>query len=233
MTNAVSEWEQEIKACPCVENLDQSNAKPIASKSMATCEKCDLKTNLWLNLHTGFIGCGRRYYDGSGGNNHAIDYYKETGHGLCLKLGTITPEGTASIYCYKCDDDVHDPKLAEHMAVFGIDIAKSVKTEATMTELNLQANLNLTLSKVLEEGKQLTPVFGPGLTGMENLGNSCYMNSIVQVFFSLPEFKEHFYTDAQRLVSECTGFAPDNYVCQTRKLAIGLYSGDYSQKKIA
>ena len=137
LTNAVSEWEQEIKACPCVENLDQSNAKPIASKSMATCEKCDLKTNLWLNMHTGFIGCGRRYYDGSGGNNHAIDYYKETGHGLCLKLGTITPEGTASIYCYKCDDDVYDPKLAEHMAVFGIDIAKSVKTEATMTELNL------------------------------------------------------------------------------------------------
>ena len=82
------------------------------------------------------------------------------------------------------------------MAVFGIDIAKAVKTESTMTELNLQANLNLTLSKVLEEGKKLTPVFGPGLTGLENLGNSCYMNSILQVFFSLPEFKAHFYTDA-------------------------------------
>ena len=96
-------------------------------------------------MSTGYIGCGRRYYDGSGGNNHAIDYFKETGNGLCVKLGTITAEGTASIYCYKCDDDVHDPKLAEHMAVFGIDIAKAVKTESTMTELNLQANLNLTL----------------------------------------------------------------------------------------
>ena len=46
-------------------------------------------------------------------------------------------------------------------------------------EMNLEANLNLTLSKVLEEGKTLVPVFGPGLTGMENLGNSCYMNSVV------------------------------------------------------
>jgi len=80
-----------------------------------------------------------------------------------------------------------------------------------MTEMNLEANLNLTLSKVLEEGKQLIPVFGPGLTGMENLGNSCYMNSLVQVFFSLPEFKEHFYTNAEKILSSCENFAPNCY----------------------
>ena len=71
-----------------------------------------------------------------------------------------------------------DDKLAEHLAVLGIDVSTQVKTEKTMAELNLDANLNLTLSKVLEEGKQLIPVFGPGLTGMENLGNSCYMNDV-------------------------------------------------------
>ena len=27
---------------------------------------------------------------GSGGNNHAVEYYKETGYPLCVKLGTIT-----------------------------------------------------------------------------------------------------------------------------------------------
>ena len=102
-----------------------------------------------------------------------------------------------------------------------------------MAELNLDANLNLTLSKVLEEGKTLTPVFGPGLTGMENLGNTCYMNSIVQVFFSLPEFKEHFYTGAEERINACDNFAPTDYDCQTSKLAIGLYSGEYSQKKVA
>ena len=56
---------------------------------------------------------------------------------------------------------------------------KQTKTEKTITELNLEANLSLTLSKVLEEGKILIPVFGPGFTGMENLGNTCYMNAIV------------------------------------------------------
>ena len=34
-----------------------------------------------------------RYYDGTGGNNHAVDYYAETGYPLAVKLGTITAEG--------------------------------------------------------------------------------------------------------------------------------------------
>ena len=55
--------------------------------------------------------------------------------------------------------------------------------------MELEANLSLTLSKVLEEGKVLIPVFGPEMTGMVNLGNTCYLNSAVQVLMSLPEFK--------------------------------------------
>ncbi len=72
-----------------------------------------------------------------------------------------------------------DNNLAEHLAKCGIVMAAQTKTEKSIAEMNLEANLNLTLSKVLEEGKTLVPVFGPGLTGMENLGNSCYMNSVV------------------------------------------------------
>ena len=54
--------------------------------------------------------------------------------------------------------------------------------------MDLEYNLNFTLSKIIEQGKELTPVFGPGCTGLENLGNSCYLNSVVQVLFSFPEF---------------------------------------------
>jgi len=41
-----------------------------------------------------------------------------------------------------------------------------------------------------ESGSKLQPVYGPGCTGIYNLGNSCYMNSIMQVVFTLPPFVE-------------------------------------------
>lgn len=63
--------------------------------------------------------------------------------------------------------------------MLGIDVATQKKTEKTVQEMDLEINLNLTLSKIIEEGKQLIPLFGAGYTGLENLGNSCYMNSVL------------------------------------------------------
>lgn len=43
------------------------------------CEKCELTQNLWLNLSDGSILCGRKFFDGSGGNDHAVEHFRETG----------------------------------------------------------------------------------------------------------------------------------------------------------
>ena len=63
---------------------------------------------------------------GSGGNNHAVDYYDETKYPLAVKLGTITPDG-ADIYSYDEDNMVEDPRLSQHLAHFGIDITSMTK----------------------------------------------------------------------------------------------------------
>lgn len=57
------------------------------------CEVCDLQENIWMNLVDGKLLCGRRYFDGSGGNNHALLHFRETGYPIAVKLGTITPDG--------------------------------------------------------------------------------------------------------------------------------------------
>jgi len=62
------------------------------------CEKCDLRENLWLNLTDGAILCGRRNFDGSGGNNHAVEHYQTTGYPLAVKLGTITPDSAGGVF---------------------------------------------------------------------------------------------------------------------------------------
>ena len=65
-----------------------------------------------------------------------------------------------------------------------------VQTDATMTELEIDMNMRIGEWSIIQEsGRELVPCYGPGYTGLVNLGNSCYLNSVMQVMFSLPEFK--------------------------------------------
>lgn len=50
-----------------------------------------------MNLTDGKVLCGRRYFDGSGGNNHALLHFQETRYPLAVKLGTITPDGAGRL----------------------------------------------------------------------------------------------------------------------------------------
>ena len=63
------------------------------------CSKCDKTENLWLNLTDGMILCGRKLWDGSGGNNHAIEHYEQTKYPLAVKLVTITADLEAAGNC--------------------------------------------------------------------------------------------------------------------------------------
>jgi ubiquitin carboxyl-terminal hydrolase 5/13 len=92
------------------------------------CEKTGDTENLWLNLSDGFIGGGRRNWDGSGGSNGALDHFEETGqkYPLVVKLGTITADiDTADCYSYAKDEDgpVKIPNLAELLEKRGIKVS--------------------------------------------------------------------------------------------------------------
>lgn len=221
-------WEEDIATCEHALTLKQNEEINIEEKNKNKCSNCDLKSNLWLCLTCGNISCGRKE---TGGNEHAIEHFKKSGHPLVVKIGTISNDSEASLYCYSCDNDVKDENLATHLQVLGIDISSQKKTEKTITEMNLSLQLNLTLSKTIEEGKVLTPLYGPGFTGLENIGNSCYMNSIIQILFNLQPFKERYFNNALEHLNICTRDSSDCFLCQMSKISYGLHSGIYSQKK--
>ncbi|KAF9604902.1 hypothetical protein IFM89_011184 [Coptis chinensis] len=183
-------------------NLPQIDNNVIVPPSGWKCCKCDKMDNLWLNLTDGMIFCGRKSWDGTGGNNHAIEHYKETNYPLAVKLGTITADleaagetsyGSSDVFSYPEDESVEDPLLAQHLAFFGIDFSSLQKTEMTTAERELDQNTNFDWNRIQESGQDVEPLFGPGYTGLVNLGNSCYMASTMQVVFSTQSFHSRYY----------------------------------------
>eukprot|EP00535_Pseudo-nitzschia_heimii_P007119 CAMPEP_0197174194 /NCGR_PEP_ID=MMETSP1423-20130617/821_1 /TAXON_ID=476441 /ORGANISM="Pseudo-nitzschia heimii, Strain UNC1101" /LENGTH=814 /DNA_ID=CAMNT_0042623097 /DNA_START=147 /DNA_END=2591 /DNA_ORIENTATION=- len=206
------------------------------------CEKSGATENLWLNLSDGFIGGGRKNWDGSGGSNGALDHFQETEekYPLVVKLGTITTEGSmvhADCYSYAKDEDgpVKIPNLGELLKARGIELIGLQKTDKSTAELEVELNANYAFDAITESGSKLVSVSGPGFQGLVNLGNTCYCNSVAQVLSSLPEIESRYGTKPNGDIYHHSFFrgvtptsAPNNLLVQTSKLMSALTSGVYA-----
>lgn len=89
----VAQWTADKKKISkYARDLKQLDNGVIVSPTGWKCANCDKTDNLWLNLTDGTILCGRRNWDGTGGNNHAVSHYEVTNYPLAVKLGTITAD---------------------------------------------------------------------------------------------------------------------------------------------
>ncbi len=227
----LSAWEASpAQPSPHAKNLVQVGSVKIPPHGWK-CQHCDKTENLWLCLTCGEISCGRKFWDGTGGNNHGVEHYQATRHPLVVKLGTIESGGEkADVYSYPEDEMVLDEHLIRHLEYFGINVVEMKKTEKTMAELELDQNLSFDFSRIQESDKVLQPLFGPGFTGLRNLGNSCYLASVMQSLFSIEEFGQRFLDRDMQIFMESGRdvLTVDDVELQTRKLANGLLSGNYS-----
>jgi len=226
-----ADQEQTIESRYARDLVQLPNGKKISQNPRDwRCEMSGDTENLWLNLSTGYIGGGRRNWDGSGGSGAALQHFLETGsqYPLCVKLGTITPHG-ADIYSYAADEDtmVKDPLLAQHLSHWGIDIMQLEKTDKTMGEMEVALNMKYDWSRILEGGEELQTLSGPGYVGLRNIGSSCYLNSLMQTLLVVPEIQARYLGQRAAILESAPADPSNDFAVQMSKLAAGVLTDKY------
>ncbi|KAK9828336.1 hypothetical protein WJX74_009732 [Apatococcus lobatus] len=230
LQDEVAEWEEERRVSKYAAGLEQQPAHRLIPSNPAEwrCDETGVTENLWLNLGTGHIGSGRQNWDGSGGNGAAMRHFEAKGskYPLVVKLGTITPTG-ADVFSYATDENdmVTDPKLAEHLQHWGINMVGMQKTEKTMTELQIDLNMSFEFDRITEKGAQLHPISGPGYVGLKNLGNSCYMNSVLQLLWTVPAMSERYVNNAASIFATAPASTQSDFCAQMSKLGMAMVMG--------
>lgn len=130
-------------------------------------------------------------------------------------------------------DDIHSTSIIRNVRQ---------KTVKSTVELEVELNATYAFDAITEAGSHLKPVSGPTLQGLQNLGNSCYMNSVVQLLLSgtVPELAHRYgYAGPGKssgddlwshplLQSVKPTDAALDILCQTTKLSSALTSGVFA-----
>uniref|UniRef100_A0A3B4TYD6 Ubiquitin carboxyl-terminal hydrolase n=1 Tax=Seriola dumerili TaxID=41447 RepID=A0A3B4TYD6_SERDU len=167
--------EQDI--CPHLDSIGQVTKEDLLQKSKGTCQSCGAGgPNLWACLQNDcpYVGCGESYSD------HSTLHAQAKKHNLTVNLTTFR------IWCYVCEREVfleHRPALevapqpvGHPLKAVPIAVAEEEGSESEEDELKPR-----------------------GLTGMKNIGNSCYMNAALQALSNCPPLTQ-FFLDCSGLV---------------------------------
>uniref|UniRef100_A0A671W2X5 Ubiquitin carboxyl-terminal hydrolase n=1 Tax=Sparus aurata TaxID=8175 RepID=A0A671W2X5_SPAAU len=174
--------EQDI--CPHLDSIGEVTKEDLLQKSKGTCQSCGAGgPNLWACLQNDcpYVGCGESYSD------HSTLHAQAKKHNLTVNLTTFR------IWCYVCEREVfleHRPSLVPLPAAphhFPQPVGHPLKA--------------VPIAVAEEDGSEseedeLKP---RGLTGMKNIGNSCYMNAALQALSNCPPLTQ-FFLDCSGLV---------------------------------
>uniref|UniRef100_A0A7N6AP58 Ubiquitin carboxyl-terminal hydrolase n=1 Tax=Anabas testudineus TaxID=64144 RepID=A0A7N6AP58_ANATE len=216
-------WEEEIQVSKHARSLRQLDNGVRIPPSGWKCQKCEMRENLWLNLTDGAVLCGKWFFDGSGGNGHALEHYRETNYPLAVKLDNITPDG-ADVYSFEEEEAVLDPHISEHLSHFGIDMLQMQKRTENGHHTDNNARPRVSEWEVIQEsGMKLKAVYGSGYTGVRSLGNSCYLSTVMQVLFSIPDFQRMYVGNLQRIFDYSPLDPTQDFATQIESCAISVY----------
>ncbi|XP_060065800.1 ubiquitin carboxyl-terminal hydrolase 20-like [Ylistrum balloti] len=187
-------------SCPHVSYVDSVTWEELRTKHELkdlTCNTCDVKANnLWLCLVGAcqYVGCGESVKDHS--SEHAMDKK----HSMTINLSTLR------IWCYACESEVFPGRnkpfftIPENSAsVLSAKKKNSMLRKSASSSTNSSPTRgNSSAGEESDSDLEDDNIKPRGLTGLQNLGNTCYLNSALQALSNCPPLSRFFL--------DCHGF---------------------------